>query len=131
MLGPNDVNASWPPDTMTRRHSRAAASMSGTKKMPEAQMTASNDPSGRSSACTSPTRTSIGRPSGSSVPRAISSMPSEMSMPSTDPDGPTRSAAARAAWPVPVATSRTRAPGWRSATSMRRSAACRTKRSTS
>lgn len=48
---------------------------------------------------------------------ATLSMPSLMSAPETRPVGPTRAAAARATKPVPQATSRTVAPGERSAAS--------------
>jgi len=86
--------------------------MSGTKKMPNTDSTASNDCGARSrSRMSAHTSSTLVKPAASTRVRAMSSICCVRSTPSTAPDAPTAFAAGSTELPVPHATSSTRAPG--------------------
>jgi hypothetical protein len=109
---PHTAATARPPGASTRCIAASARSGSGTYISPSAQSTTSKDPSGRSS-----DSASIRRKRAFSTPRAAATVAascvirSEMSVPTTDPDPPTASAAGKETSPVPQATSSTRSPG--------------------
>jgi hypothetical protein len=86
--------------------------MSGRKKMPNTQRTASNEPLSRPVAWMSPVRSStFASPCSRAFARPRASAGSARSMPSTEPAGPTARAAGSADAPVPQHASSTRSPG--------------------
>ena len=104
--GPQVVIASWPPGRDSRQSSRTAAGMSGTKKMPKTQTTASKSAAGRPRSSMSPRRNSTVEPPCGAFARARSSSRSARSTPSTDP--PARPGAPQR---VPMPRCRNRRPG--------------------
>ena len=110
--------ATVPPGRSARRQAASAARASGRKKMPNPQVTASNEPSGTPGASASPTRTDAPvAPAAASRPASSSTISGARSRPSTDPPGRTASRAASSTAPRPLAMSSTRSPGCRPAAS--------------
>ncbi len=109
----------------TRRASFNAADISGMKNKDEAHKTASKLLSGKSKFSASPIW-NWRLETGGNFCLATASISSEISMPIIFPFAPILSAASKGIIPVPVATSNTRAPADRFASSIRRRAvSCR------
>ena len=112
------MSPSRPPGTSTRCISASAADRSGKNCSPSWQHTTSNEPSASGIATALPSRHTMGAPVAAgpaALAAATASMPGFRSKPTTPPVRPNRCEANRATTPVPQATSRTRSPGFGSA----------------
>ena len=96
----------------TRRISDSAPSASANEPRLNAHSTASKDSSGNSSDAASITSARTqSSPASAAASRVRATMPSETSIPTASPVGPTRRAAGSSAPPAPQPTSSTRPPG--------------------